>query len=392
VTWVAGTLPGTTRVIAPGSAFDSVSDPVVAYDAAHATWLITSAAVSFTSDFAPGPLVSRSADGLRWSDPVAVAAPENKLDKPWSVCDNTATSPYFGHCYVAWDEAGLNGVVHTSVSVDGGVTWSAPRDPPGVTGIGAQPVVQPNGTVVVTVAGFDFENVSAFHSTDGGATWSAAVAVALILAHAEPQLRSPPFPSAQADAGGRAYVVWQDCRFRARCAANDLVLSTSADGVAWSAPARIPLDAANGAVDHFIPGLAVDPSTSGAAAQLGVTYYTYADASCSGGCALFASFAGSRDGGATWTAPVTLIGPMQTAWLARSPDGAMVGDYIASVFSLHRPVAVFAAALAPAGSILNESLYASEPGGLSLQGAARRATSERPFPPVRADRPRRPGP
>jgi hypothetical protein len=83
---------------------------------------------------------------------------------------------------------------------------------------------------------------------------------------------------------------------------------------------------------------------------------------------------------------------MQVGWLARSPDGAMVGDYVATIFSLHRPVATFPAALAPAGAALNQSLYASSPGALTLQGATHRASASRAASTVSADRPKRPGP
>ena len=47
-----------------------------------------------------------------------------------------------------------------------------------------------------------------------------------------------------------------------RCASNDIVFSTSTDGVTWTDPARVPIDPATSAVDHFIPGLAVDAATS----------------------------------------------------------------------------------------------------------------------------------
>ena len=38
---------------------------------------------------------------------------------------------------------------------------------------------------------------------------------------------------------GNVYVAWEDCRFRAECAANDIVFSRSSDGVNWS-PVRAP--------------------------------------------------------------------------------------------------------------------------------------------------------
>src|SRR5439155_1053675 len=74
---------------------------------------------------------------------------------------------------------------------------------------------------------------------------------------------------------------WQDCRFEPACRSNDIVLSTSTNGLIWSLVTRVPLDPANGQVDHFIPGLAVDRSTSGASAHLALTYYFYPRARCS---------------------------------------------------------------------------------------------------------------
>ncbi len=394
-TWLSATLPATTRVVSPLAQFDTVSDPVVAYDAAHRTWLISSAPVSFASGVTPSPLVSRSLDGVRWSDPVSVTPAQNLVDKPWTACDNTPSSAFYGHCYIVWDEAGLNGLLHVSVSTDGGATWSpAHNTRNGATGIGAQPVIEPNGTVIVPSGDFDLRTIFAFSSVDGGATWSGTTAVSDILAHREAVMRSPPFPTAQRDAAGRVYLLWQDCRYRANCGANDLVLSTSDDGVRWTSPARVPIDPLASTVDHFIPGLAVDAMTSGAGTVVGVTYYTYSDTACSADlCRLFASFIGSRDGGSTWTAPVTLAGPMQTAWLATTRDGPMVGDYIATVFVVHTPLAVFVAANPSVGGKFDEALYVSLPGALTVQSSARRTPAgERPIPAVRSDRPRRPGP
>jgi hypothetical protein len=82
------------------------------------------------------------------------------------------------------------------------------------------------------------------------------------------------------------YVAWEDCRFRAHCSANDIVFSRSADGVKWADTARVPIDGVTSGDDHFIPGLAVDPATSGSGAHLGLTYYFYPKAACGGACRL----------------------------------------------------------------------------------------------------------
>ncbi|HEV7235865.1 MAG TPA: hypothetical protein VGN15_06780, partial [Ktedonobacteraceae bacterium] len=44
--WTNGFLPGTTVFATPAGPYDRVSDPTVAYDAAHNTWMIASLAIS----------------------------------------------------------------------------------------------------------------------------------------------------------------------------------------------------------------------------------------------------------------------------------------------------------------------------------------------------------
>src|SRR5207237_10129327 len=123
---------------------------------------------------------------------------------------------------------------------DGGATWGAPVDvgvSAGATGLGGQPVVQPDGDVVVPAASADESAVIAFRPTDGGASWSAPVTVSPINEHTPAaNLRADPLPSAEIDGAGRVYVAWHDCRFRPGCATNDIVISASDDGVSWSAP------------------------------------------------------------------------------------------------------------------------------------------------------------
>ena len=88
-TWRQGQLPGLTPRSRPAGDWPLVSDPSVAYDALHGVWLVATLAIGQNTS---GILVSRSSDGLRWSNPVAATLAPSLgpllLDKEWIVCDN----------------------------------------------------------------------------------------------------------------------------------------------------------------------------------------------------------------------------------------------------------------------------------------------------------------
>src|SRR5262249_55905559 len=132
-------------------------------------------------------IVSRSADGgLTWNNPVVVksAGGTANLDKNWIVCDDTSTSPFYGNCYTEWDNNGAGNRIQMSTSTDGGVTWgTSKRTANAATGLGGQPVVQPNGTVIVPIDNANETSVLAFTSTNGGTSWSSTVTVATISSH-----------------------------------------------------------------------------------------------------------------------------------------------------------------------------------------------------------------
>lgn len=367
--WRQGLLPGLTKGQAPAGPFNRLSDASVAYDARHRVWLVSSLAV--TDDgrgrVARGTVVvNRSGDGLTWTGPYTVsAAPSGSdgfYDKDWITCDDTPASPYYGHCYAQWDSSGKHDLLLMSASLDGGKTWSPAVAPAGRPyGLGGQPVARPDGTVVVPVLG-ESGRIIAYSSHDGGATWGPAVTVAAQRDHdVAGHLRTEPLPSAAVDGAGTVYVAWQDCRFEARCGANDIVLSRSPDGVAWSPPARVPIDPVGGGADHFIPGLGVDRATRGARAHLALAYYSYPAALClPATCQLYAGFTSSNDGGATWGAPRRLAGPMPLGLLPRTSLGAMVGDYIATTFSGGDAMPVLAVAnLSPIPGRFDEAIYAA---------------------------------
>jgi len=220
-------------------------------------------------------------------------------------------------------------------------------------------VVQPDGTIVMPIDNAFETALLAFRSTNGGVSWTGPVTIARIRDHnTVGGLRSGPLPTAEIDAAGKVYVVWSDCRFRRGCKENDLVMSTSTDGVSWSAPARIPIDATSSSVDHFIPGLAVDKATSGSTAHLGLTYYYYPATACTAAtCQLTVGFISSADGGATWGAATQLAGPMALASLASTSQGRMVGDYISTSFAGGSAHGVFAVANPPNGTTFDEAMY-----------------------------------
>jgi hypothetical protein len=354
-TWTQGNLPGITKVANAANPYDRVSDSAVAFDARHHVWLISSLAIVDVPGGIKGAavVVSRSTDGgLTWGAPVVVAAAtgSSDLDKNWTVCDNTATSPFYGNCYTEFDDFGDRDRIKMSTSSDGGLTWGAAKNTANnATGLGGQPVVQPDGTVIVPIADAFETTILAFMSVDGGNSWSKTTRISRVADHTVAgNLRSGPLPSAAIDADGVVYVVWQDCRFRRGCKANDIVLSTSLDGTSWSRPVRIPIDAANSTVDHFIPGLDADPATSGTKVHLGLTYYFYPDAACSAStCQLMVGFIASADGGATWGTATQIAGPMTLSWLPNTDQGRMVGDYISTSFANELARGVFAVAHVP---------------------------------------------
>lgn len=358
-TWGHGFLPGLTTGNG-GGLYDAASDPAVAYDARHGVWMIASLPISNTSE-TPAVVVSRSTDGgFTWDNPVGVGPDVVSSDKNWIACDGTPSSPFYGNCYAEWDNPANGDEILMSTSNDGGLKWGAATATANRSfGIGGQPLVQPNGTVVVPI---ETSGISAFTSTNGGASWLSPVSISAIQSHTDAGgIRSGPLPSAAVDGAGRVWVVWEDCRFRANCSNNDLVYSTSSDGVHWSAVKRIPIDSITTTVDHFIPGIGIDPATSGAGAHVALHYYYFAQSNCTTAtCRLSVGYISSHNGGSTWNASMKLLGPMQLRWLPNSQNGLMVGDYIATAFTNGVPHGVFAVAAAKSGNTFDEAIYTEQ--------------------------------
>jgi hypothetical protein len=362
-TWTEGFLPGTTIHATPPGPWKRATDPVVAYDAKHDTWLVQGLGIR-SCPFSGGDVfVSRSTDGGQtFGNPVVVQQekPAQLFDKPWIACDNTPTSPFYGHCYSQWDDEAHDLRLHLSTSTDGGLTWNRADVRKDTTVFGGQPLVRPDGTVIMPIEQCCPTRIDSFISRDGGVSYSGhGTDYSGPLAIHDVQaskvrgrlavLIEPPLVSADVDAAGKVYVVWYDCRFRDfgsnhRCAQNDVVMSTTTDGRHWSPVVRIPIDPRTSSVDHFLPAIAVDPATSGATAHIAVLYYFYPEADCTPAtCELSVGFTSSTDGGATWTSQ-QLAGPFKNTWFPLRPAGYFAGDYFSVSFVNGQAVPVFAAA------------------------------------------------
>jgi hypothetical protein len=388
-TWTKGFLQGLTGQ-SGGGPFQRASDPSVAFDKRHNVWMISSLGVNGPGSNAV--FTSRSTDGgLTWGKPVTVAA--GSLDKNWIVCDNSSSSPFVGHCYTQFDVTSAGNAIRLSTSTDGGLNWGAAKgNSSGASGLGGQPVVRPNGTVIVPhLSG---SQIRSFRSIDGGVSWRATVVVDNVSHHTTAgNLRvNTALPSAEIDSAGTVYLTWPDCRFRSGCSSNDIVLSKSTSETTWAAPTRVPIDATSSTVDHFTPGIGVDASRAGSAARIGLTYYYYPTANCSAAtCQLDVGYVSSTNGGASWSVFTMLSGPMTLSWLPDTTQGRMFGDYIStSVLAGGNAFPALPIATAPSGSTFKQAMWVPT-GGLAVTGGSLRSaaseTAQPQAPPTRVTAP-----
>ncbi len=344
-TWTSGLLPGVSDSSPRPGPADRASDPVVAYDALHGTWLAATLGISNSAYYF---YVNRSPNGLTWSAPIpAVTGREGELDKEWITCDNGAASPFRGNCYLSYFHVN-SGEVRTTTSSDGGLTWSQPvassPDPPREFDFnGAQPLVLPNGHLVVVYTAFGDSQagaqseISATRSTDGGASFSSPVRVAPLSTASIPAIRTFALASAEVDGAGRIYAAWEGCPGGGPCSTSRIVMATSVDGVSWS-PAQA-VTSGTAAVDHFLPGIG-----AAGTGRLALVYHSIPD-----DCANVPTCPGidvyqttSKDGGRTWSKQQRLTAEsIALDWIARTRSGLMLADYVSTSFVRGRPVSVF---------------------------------------------------
>jgi hypothetical protein len=297
-TWSAGFVPGLVRAdtAAPGP-YEAAGDPSVAAGPNGTFWY---ADIAFDrSDAANAIAVSRSADGGKtWSTHYVVqtSATAGKRifnDKDWVAAD--PSDPTGNTAYVAWNlDKNRSSAIVISKTTDGGRTWSVPKRVSDVftTDISATVVVGHDGTVYVTFEAFtgSGDAVAFAVSHNGGATFTTRL-IAPISDIPSPlpgaTFRDNSFPALALD-GSTLHVVWSNWN---GSNADVVYMRSTNGGATWSSPVNI----GGGAGDQFFPWIA---------ARNGTVYASWFN--IASGDAYTIAGAASTNGGATWSAPVTV--------------------------------------------------------------------------------------
>jgi BNR repeat protein len=298
-TWSAGFLPGLVRAdtAAPGP-YESAGDPAVVSGPNGTFWYGN---IAFDrTDAANAISASRSADGgSTWSTHFVTRTPANQgaavfNDKDWIAAD--PSDPSGNTAYVTWTLfKGSSSAIVISKTTDGGVTWSAPQRVSDVftNDQSSTVLVSQQGTVYVSFETFhgSADAVAFAVSTDGGASFTTRL-LAQINDIPSPlpgaTFRDNSFPAMAID-GSALHIVWSNWNGTDA----DVVHMRSTDGGAsWAGPVTI----GGGRGDQFLPWVA---------ARNGTVFASWSDRAGTGDTYTIAG-AASTDGGATWTAPVTI--------------------------------------------------------------------------------------
>jgi hypothetical protein len=345
-TWRNGLLPGLTVASVPPGQNARASDPVVAYDAKHGTWLASTLALAATTTRLT---INRSPDGATWGSALAAAEETTTngiaFDKNWIACDNGQASPFFGRCYLAYTHSSDEDMLQVISSDDGGVTWSAPVDVGARPAVGVFPVVRPSGELVLV---YLWETrpfaVSASRSSDGGGSFDAPTRIAdtLTATCGVRRLRAFPLPSADVDAAGRVWATWHDCP-RAGAPATDYVAILT--GATWSAPVAVTSGS-----DAMLPAIGVDPSSG----RVAIAYHR----SRAGG--IDVELIETLPGTTRFGAPKRLSArTMRLEWMPDTTSGRMLADYISVTYVAGRPLVNWVLASEPVGGELRQAVYAT---------------------------------
>ena len=226
--------------------------------------------------------------GATWSTPVDLSPRREDAYDPQIVAapNNTLTAIWY------WSN-GANNIIQTRSSTDGGATWSTLRElsSSGQDAYAPQIVAAPNNTLTAIWFRSNGANniIQTASSTDAGATWSTPVDLSVAGQSAnEPQIVAAPNNTLTA--------IWR----RSNGANNIIQTASSTDaGATWTAVVDLSVAGQSAGA----PQIVAAPNNT-----LTAIWYRY------NGAHFIIQTASSTDAGATWTAPVDLSATGQGAY------------------------------------------------------------------------------
>ena len=282
-------------------------------------------------------LVAQSQDGgLSWGAPIALITDGQEFfDDKGSI---TADPNDSGFVYAVWDRltGATAGPSYFAATADAGTTWAAARsiyDPgPANQTIGNQIVVLPTGVLLdvfteldTSASGQTTALARLVQSGDHGATWSAPITIAELMAVGTVDPRTgqgvrdgSDIVSVSVAPGGIVYVAWQDARFSGGAHDGIAVTHSSDGGATWAPPIEVNADTQ---VQAFTPTVHVESG-----GVIAVTYYDLRnDAFAPFGSLLADAWLVTSSDGASFR-ETHLSGPFDLT-LAPNSGGLFVGDY-----------------------------------------------------------------
>jgi hypothetical protein len=168
-----------------GNTFGITFDPGVDFDK-NGNFYFSFGGAPLSGNYPNSVAVSKSSNGTTWGTPVAVTFNRNRFfDDKYYLAVDRSNSAFANRIYVSWDRNQSNNqILYISYSSNGGTSWSAPIKVNDGTSsfervIGAYPAVdQATGVVYDSWDDYAKNKIFVDKSTNGGVSWGTDVAAA----------------------------------------------------------------------------------------------------------------------------------------------------------------------------------------------------------------------